>query len=206
MEGSFSCAIFIFFKLCVPLVHYWIIYLNLFCSFPLCNEVLTLQGQCHKIFDPRFFTILTHLDPWFICTVYVCIFAYCSNLVEILPYANKDFTLSMILWGQNDYCNFSKVFSLLSRSSFKKFSLDPLIHSLNYFHEEAKGFEDISLLFLNIKSCRCQCHRGVFFMTSRSHSCFFDQLAVKGISCWKSKLVKISIMELLSWLSTVQQG
>ena len=203
MEGSFSCAIFIFFKLCVPFVHYWIIYLNLFCSFPLCNEVLTLQGQCHKIFDPRFFTILTHLDPWFIC-MYVF-----SHIVPIWwRYFHMQIKTSRCQW----YCGvkmiiviFQKIFSAL-KIKFQKISLDPFIHSLNYFHEEAKGFEDISLLFLNTKSCRCQCHRGVFFMTSRSHSCFFDQLAVKGISCWKSKLVKISIMELLSWLSTVQQG
>ena len=172
--------------------------------FPSLQWGFNITRTVSQDFWPSFFHDSNPFGP--VVHMYVCIFAYCSNLVEILPYANKDFTLSMILWGQNDYCNFSKVFSLLSRSSFKKFSLDPLIHSLNYFHEEAKGFEDISLLFLNIKSCRCQCHRGVFFMTSRSHSCFFDQLAVKGISCWKSKLVKISKMELLSWLSTVQQG
>ena len=57
-----------------------------------------------------------------------------------------------------------------------KSHLDPLIHCLNNFYEEAPGFQDNSRDFLYLKKImltpRCQCHRGVSYDTVESELFF----------------------------------
>ena len=91
-----------------------------------------LKVQCHEIYDPRFFMILTHLVSWHRGVKYV---VRCMLLYKQIF---KDFFLKFkeILLQKSWYCFFSRFQLNLTHDSYAK-----------HFCVEVQSFADISRLF-----------------------------------------------------------